>query len=220
MCTVYSKTAGKVCVERRESRQTQISDQHCLALCPCDSKNLATRSPPPHPPRARQPSAGRTLVNPSLPACWGESMESHSYSHWLMFYRFYRGGQSSWVICVIAGGKGTIEVGCQSGGGRAQRMRNTLVCVQRLAHSTRTHKSCLASTPSHILCLMPAKQTHIHTYSTHSMNKTTLACALKRPTCTNMIPGCTSHTHKEHCICSLASVYPSPTLHTFLRRFF
>lgn len=43
-------------------------------------------------------------------------METHSYSCWLMFYRFYHGGQSSWVICVIAAGKGTTEVGCHSGG--------------------------------------------------------------------------------------------------------
>ena len=43
-----------------------------------------------------------------------------------------------WVICVIAGGKGTIEVGCQSRGvrlGVVQRMRNTLVCMRRLAHA-------------------------------------------------------------------------------------
>lgn len=76
---------------------------------------------------------GETPINPSLPARWGERTESHSYSRWLMFYRFYRGGQSLWVICVIAGGKGTIEMGCQSGvegkGKGGQRMRNTLVCV-------------------------------------------------------------------------------------------
>lgn len=70
-------------------------------------------------------------------------MESHSYSCWLMIYRFYRGGQSSWVICVIARGKGTIEVGCQ-GQGRglcAGNEEHTLlahvhlnVCTHSLAH--------------------------------------------------------------------------------------
>lgn len=51
----------------------------------------------------------------SCPA-WGANMETHSYSCWLMFYRFYHGGQSSWVICVIAAGKGTTEAGGHSGG--------------------------------------------------------------------------------------------------------
>lgn len=152
-------------MERLGYKQTQISDPNCLVLYPGDSKNLATPSPLPHPPRAQQPLSGRTIINPSLTACWAESMESHSYSSWLMFYRFYRGGQSSWVICVIAGGKGTIKVGCQSGGGCVQGMRNTLVCMQwLLAHAH------LKRFGSHILCHMhqPAKQTRTLNEQNHT----------------------------------------------------
>lgn len=132
VCTVYSKTAGIECGKAQVQTDTnfwhKLSGFLSLWLWkPCRTFSSATSM--------RQPSAGGTLINPSLPACWGESTESHSYSRWLMFYRFYWGGQSSWVICVIAGGKGTIEVGCQSGGGRVQGMRNTVVCVWRLAHA-------------------------------------------------------------------------------------
>lgn len=120
-------------------------------------------------------------------------MESHSYSCWLMFYRFYRGGQSSWVICVIAAGKGTIEVGCQSGGGRVQGMRNTLVCMQRLAH-THTPKSRLASTHSHIPFLVhrqPAKQTR-------TLNEHTCMCIKNMHTYNPMV-----YLTHQHCICTL-----------------
>lgn len=156
-------------MERLGSRQTHIfwpklSGSLSLWL----RKNLVAPSPPPHPPWARQPSTGRTLINPSLPACWGESTESRSYSRWLMFYRFYRGGQSAWVICVIAGGKGTSEVGCQSGGGRARWMRNTLVCVRRLAHA---HLK--AVWHPHPFTFFVSKQTHTHTLNDQIL----LACA-------------------------------------------
>ncbi|KAI4824984.1 hypothetical protein KUCAC02_020689 [Chaenocephalus aceratus] len=44
-----------------------MSDPNCLALSPGDSESLATPPALPHPPGEQQP-AGRTLINPSLPA--------------------------------------------------------------------------------------------------------------------------------------------------------
>lgn len=94
-----------------------------------------------------------------------------------MFYRFYRGGHSSWVICVIAGGKGTIEVGCQSGGGRVQGMRNTLVCPRLL-----TYAHLKAVWYPHALTFSVSCTS---LQSTHRLDKkTTLACALKMLTWT------------------------------------
>lgn len=139
-------------------------------------------------------------------------MESHSYSRWLMFYRFYRGGQSSWVICVIAGGKGTIEVGCQSGGGRVQRMRNTLVCMRRLAHA---HLKAVWHPHPLTFSVSCLQSKHTHPRLT---NKTTLGRALKKAHMHKFVP--MMHFTRQHCFCTLAPVYPSPTLHTFLLRLF
>lgn len=76
------------------------------------------KDPQPNPHHTSSSSTSTRSLSQAHKSCpaWGANMETHSYSCWLMFYRFYHGGQSLWVICVIAAGKGTTEAGGHSGG--------------------------------------------------------------------------------------------------------
>lgn len=126
-------------------------------------------------------------------------MENHSYSCWLMFYRFYRGGQSLWVICVITEGKGTVEVGCQGQRRRPCAGKEEQIFVYAKI-STWTTKHTLKLSVSLSLMRWPAKR------ALNEQNHTFLGIKIA---CTHKYD---PMTYFSHWLC-ISGFYFTPPLH-------